>query len=230
MKPSLLVLGLAAAGLLIAGCSTPPPAKAKPAAAVAPAPAKAPEVAPAAPPTPVSAEALAVVERLVEPTEGGLQHERAEATGFPQAMASLQTGASAPTVDQPINYNGQPPTRGLTADGASAELVDRDWTGVVLVPVNAEFAKAYTSIVRLTSIEAHPLNDGRVRTWMRVRNVTSGRVQVGVACRFMMKESGEATMPRFYSLDISVGEYRDVFFVSPKGSLTNYTVLVRAGS
>ncbi len=232
MKPSLLVLGLAAVGLLIAGCSTPPSAKAKPAAPVAPAPApaKAPEVEPPAPPTPVSAEALAVVERLVEPTEGGLQHERAEATGFPQAMASLQTGASAPTVDQPINYNGQPPTRGLTADGASAELVDRDWTGVVLVPVNAEFAKAYTSIVRLTSIEAHPLNDGRVRTWMRVRNVTSGRVQVGVACRFMMKESGEATMPRFYSLDIPVGEYRDVFFVSPKGSLTNYTVLVRAGS
>ncbi len=228
MKPNVIILGISVGVLLIAGCSTPPPPP-------PPKPAK-PVVAPQPPPpppapvvTPVSTEAKAVVERLTEPVDSGAQHQVAEATGFPQAMASLESGAAAPAVDQPVNYGSQPPTRGLTADGASAELVERDWTGIVLVPVNAEFAKAYTSIVRLTSVEAHPLKDGRVRTWMRVRNVTRAPVQVGVACRFTMKELGEPTSPRFYSLDIPVNEYRDVFFVSPTGTLMNYTVLVKAG-
>ena len=237
MKPNVLVLGLSVGGLLIAGCSTPPP-KPKPAAAPKPVAQAAPaprveevkaEPAPA-PAAPVTPEAQAVVERLTEPSEGGLRHEVAEAPGFPQAMASLAPSAAAPTVDQPINYNGQPPTRGLTADGLSAELVERDWTGVVLVPVNAQFAKAYTSVVRLTSIEAHPLKDGRVRVWTRVRNVSKVPVQVGVACNFVMQEKGDLASPRFYSLEIPVGDYRDVFFVSGAGTLINYTVLVRQGS
>jgi hypothetical protein len=230
MKPNIILVGISVGVLFLAACSTPPPAPPKPPAkpvVVAPPPPPAPPPEPAV--APVPAEAQAVVERLTEPVDDGTQHEVAEATGFPQAMASLQAGAEAPTVDQPVNYSSQPPTRGLTADGASAELVERDWTGIVLVPVNAEFAKAYTSTVRLTSIEAHPLKDGRVRTWMRVRNVTRAPVQVGVACRFMMKEIGEATSPRFYSLDIPVGSYRDVFFVSPVGTLMSYTVLVKAG-
>ncbi len=170
-----------------------------------------------------------MVERLTKPMDGGVQHEQVEATGFPQAIASLEAGAKAPTVEAPINYGSQPPTRGLTADGAAAELVERDWTGMVLVPVAADFAKAFTSMVKLTSIEAHPLTDGRVRTWMRVRNVVDFPVQVGVACRFLLQNEGEATTARYYSLDIPVGEYRDVFFVSPKGSLVSYTVLVKKG-
>jgi len=235
MKPYTLAFGLALAGLLIAGCSTPQstaPAKpAKPATVAQPTPPPPPPPAPepviAAP---VSAEAAAVVERLIEPMEGGVQHEQVEATGFPQAIASLEAGAKAPTVEAPINYGSQPPTRGLTADGATAELVERDWTGMVLVPVSAEFAKAFTSMVKLTSIEAHPLTDGRVRTWMRVRNVIDAPVQVGVACRFLLQDQAEATTARYYSLDIPVGQYRDVFFVSPKGSLVSYTVLVKKGT
>lgn len=175
-------------------------------------------------------EAEAVVEVLTEPSEGGLAHEVTETTGFPQAMASLKAGAEAPTVAQPQNYGSQPPTRGLTADGASAELVERDWTGVVLVPVNAEYSRLYTSLVQLTSIEAHPLTDGRVRIWTRVRNAARAPVQVGVACSFVMQERGEPTPPRFYALDLPVGGYRDVFFVSGVGKLTNYTVLVKAGN
>lgn len=233
MKPNVIVLGLSLGALVLAGCSSPQPqAKpaSKPAPAVAPPPTPPPEAEPATPPPPVPPEAAELVERLTEPDLGGVQHEQAESTGFPQAMASLQTGAPAPEVDQPINYGSQPPTRGLTADGASAELVERDWTGIVLVPINAEFAKAYTSMVRLTSIEAHPLTDGRVRTWVRVRNVVSTTANVGVACTFLLSERGEATMPRFYSLQIPPHEYRDVFFVSPVGRLVNYTVLVKPGN
>jgi hypothetical protein len=239
MKSSLITLGFSVGVCLIAGCSSPQPAApskpAKPAAAaVAPAtkPQPQPEVQPAAPVAPpvLSAEVKEVVEQLTQPEVGGLQHEKVEATGFPQAMASLQAGAAAPAVDNPVNYSSQPPTRGLTADGAAAELVERDWTGIVLVPVNTEFSKLYTSLVKFTSIEAHPLTDGRVRIWTRVRNVTQVPVQVGVACTFKMQERDDPTMVRFYSLDIPVGEYRDVFFVSPVGRLVSYTALVKAGN
>lgn len=239
MKSFLPVCLLSAGGLLIAGCATtpppaPPPAKAAPAATPPPAvatpdPTPAAVSAPAAPAV-LSDEAKAVVERLTEPEVGGVRHAVLESTGFPQALASLEVGAAVPGIDQPVNYANQPPTRGLTADGATAELVERDWTGVVLAPINADFGRAVTSLVKLTSIEAHPLKDGRVRAWIRVRNVAPAAVQVGVACRFQMKELGEATSPRFYSLSIPAGEYRDVFFLSPAGSLTNYTVLVKAGN
>lgn len=237
MKSSLITLGFSVGVCLIAGCSSPQPAApgkpAKPAAAVAvPKPQVQVEEKPSAPVAPpvISEEVKEVVEQLTQPEEGGLQHEKVEATGFPQAMASLQTGAAAPAVDNPVNYGSQPPTRGLTADGAAAELVDRDWTGIVLVPVNTEFSKLYTSLVKFTSIEAHPLTDGRVRIWTRVRNVTQVPVQVGVACTFKMQERDDPTMVRFYSLSIPVGEYRDVFFVSPIGRLVSYTALVKAGN
>lgn len=235
MKPNVIVLGISLGALLIAGCSSSQPPAAKPAPKTAPAVVTRPAPTPAAetppaPPPPIAPEVAAVVEQLTEPESGGLQHEKVEATGFPQAMASLQMGAPAPDMNQPVNYGSQPPTRGLTADGATAELVERDWTGIVLVPINAEFAKAYTSLVRLTSIEAHPLTDGRVRTWVRVRNVVSTTANVGVACTFLIKERGEATSPRFYSLQIPPHEYRDVFFVSPVGQLVNYTVLVKPGN
>ncbi len=225
-----LVVGLIIGTLLVAGCSTPASVTPKPV------PAPAAPVAPAAPaepeapiePPPMAEEAKAVVERLTEPTVGGLQHEVSEATGFPQALQSLQEGMQAPRVDAPQNYRSQPPARGLTADGASAELVDRDWTGIVLVPVNASFSKAYTSKVALTSTEAHPLTDGRVRVWSRVRNRQAMTIQVEVACTFGMKAQLGQTVPRFYSLQIPAGDYRDVFFVSPAGDLLNYTLLVRS--
>lgn len=230
-----LVVGLTLGLLLAAGCSSPTSAPTKNS------PAKAAPVAPASPEVPAVPEkpaepasipqvAQEAVERLTEPTVGGLQHEVSEATGFPQALQSLQEGMQAPRVDAPQNYRSQPPTRGLTADGASAELVDRDWTGVVLVPVNASFSKAYTSKVSLTSTEAHPLTDGRVRVWSRVRNRMGSSIMVEVACTFGMKGGLGQTVPRFYALDIPAGEYRDVFFVSPTGELVNYTLLVRTSN
>jgi hypothetical protein len=139
----------------------------------------------------------------------------------------LQIGATAPGVDQPESFSNLPPTRGLTADGVSAGLVDHDWSGVVLVPVIAQVSKAYTAGVRLMAIEAHPLKDGRVRVWTRVRNITAAPIVAEVACTFRMQNSNDVPMPRFYSLPVPAGEFRDVFFVSGAGELNNYTVLVR---
>jgi hypothetical protein len=156
-----------------------------------------------------------------------LQHELSETTGFPEAMSSLQPGARAPALEFSEETN-QPPARGLTADGNSTQLVERDWTGLVLVPVATSLAKAYSSDVRLLKVEAHPLTDGRVRIWTRVHNVSNGTLPAEIAFEFRMKGMGRPPSPYFYQLEVPGNTYRDVFFVSPEGDLTSYTVLVRS--
>lgn len=239
MKSTVLFLSVGFGALLIAGCSTAPQPKAPaaPARRAAPAAPAAPTPAPAQPvavpqepakPVALSPEAEAVIDRFTHDGSGALQHELSDNTGFPAALATLQPGAAAPGVDKPQNYSNMPPTSGLTADGMTAELVERDWSGVVLVPVIAQVSKAYTSGVRLSAIEAHPLKDGRVRIWTRVRNITGAPIAAEVACTFRMEKSSDMSLPRFYYLQVPAGDIRDVFFVSGAGELSNYTVLVRA--
>jgi len=210
----------------------PTPAKAAPVAATAPAPVAAP--VPVVPPPPVipnpakNIEVLATVEHLTQEGKGDtLAHELVDSTEFPQAMASLAPGAHAPKAE-PILYIGtQPPARGLTADGNSTDLVEKDWTGLVLVPLNTSLSKAHTSAVRLIKVEAHPLSDGRVRIWIRVKNIDSKSLPTEMACLFRMQGEKSADSPYFYELEVPGQEFRDVFFVSPVGQLSTYTVLVR---
>jgi len=252
--PLVLTAGSLALGLLFTGCSstptppvtgkkstrkTPTVASVKPAAPVAPAPTPAPVVA--APPAPpveatsaaapeapikVAPEALALVERLTQSADTQ-RHELTDTTGFPEALRSLETGARAPKVES-VDTGNQPPPEGLTADGSSTQLVIRDWTGLVLVPIATSLSKAYTSEVRLLRIEAHPLNDGRVRVWTRIHNIGDRTMPGQVACRFSMRNQPTATSPYFYELQLPPHGFRDVFFISPDGDLTSYTVLVRS--
>ena len=237
--------------LLIAGCSstpTQPSAKAPapkvgaPTASATPVtpatapsqkveapPAPAAEPEPAAEPPPpiqVAPEALALVERLTQAADTQ-RHELVDTTGFPEALRSLENGARAPKIES-IDTSNQPPPEGLTADGSSTQLVVRDWTGLVLVPISTSLSKAYTSEVRLLRIEAHPLNDGRVRVWTRIHNVGNRTMPGQVACRFSMKNQPTATSPYFYELQVPPYGFRDVFFISPDGDLMSYTVLVRS--
>jgi hypothetical protein len=172
-------------------------------------------------------EAEAVVYRLTHAVGGNAAHELADTTGFPSALASLQSGAASPKTENLGGVN-LPPPKGLTADGNSTELVERDWTGLVLVPVNTALAKAYTSEVRLLKVEAHPLHDGRVRIWARIRNISNRTLPAEIACSFRMRGEGTPHSPYFYQLEVPAGAYRDVFFVSPDGELSAYTVLVRS--
>jgi hypothetical protein len=126
-----------------------------------------------------------------------------------------------------VDSSYQPPARGLTADGNTTALVERDWTGLVLIPVAKSLSKAHTSDVRLTKVEAHPLNDGRVRIWTRVTNIGSTALPAEIACEFRMR-GAHASSPYFYQLEVPGSGYRDVFFVSPDGELNAYTVLVRS--
>ncbi len=238
------------ASLLLAGCSStpiapPPAATSKPAAA----PAR-PAVAPAAPvatagpapsasltqnttapkvPTvPISPEAAAVVERLTHSYGPDTQrHELVETTHFPEAEKSLLAGARPPKYER-INRDGQPPASGLTADGTTTQLVERDWTGLVLVPIATSLSKLHTSDVRLLQVEAHPLSDGRVRVWARIQNINRGALPAEVACSFRMRGAPTPTSPYFYSLEVPGTNYRDVFFISPDGDMNAYTVLVRS--
>lgn len=239
--------------LFIAGCSSAPQA---PVAATAPAkPEPAPvAVAPAVTPTPVaetkaeeppppaapapepepetpakiSPEAAALVERLTQAVSSDtLPHELTEFTGFPQALKSLEAGAHAPKLEA-VDMANQPPPTGLTADGTNTQLIERDWTGLVLVPISTSLAKAYTSEVRLLKVEAHPLNDGRVRIWTRIHNVGNRTLPGQVACQFRMRNMPAPTSPYFYQLEVPPHGHRDVFFISPDGALSSYTVLVRS--
>jgi len=209
----------------VAAAAAPVAAAPKPAPVVV-----APVAAPVVPHAPLklSPEAAATVARL---TQGGssdaLQHELSQSTDFPEAISSLQAGALAPKVDF-VDDTKQPPIKGLTADGNSTNLVERDWTGLVLVPISTSLSKAYTSEVRLLKVEAHPLSDGRVRIWTRVQNVGRQTLPAQIACSFHMRGTGTPSSPYFYQLDVPGKTYRDVFFVSPEGELTAYTVLVRS--
>jgi hypothetical protein len=244
--PVAILLPAFAGSVFLTGCVNPPaaPSAAAPAKAPAPVAAKAPaapmgklpEIAtapavsgPLVPlPAPVlSNEASDVVARLTQ-TVGTdtLPHEISENSSFPEAMATLQPGAKPPKFEF-IDARALPPVQGLTADGNSTALIVRDWTGLVLVPINTSLSKAYTSAVRLLKVEAHPLKDGRVRIWIRVQNVGQQDLSSEIACSFRMRNDGAVSSPNFYDLEVPARGFRDVFFISPEGQLTTYTVLVR---
>lgn len=179
-------------------------------------------------PPKLSPEAAALIERLTSSGDNEtLPHELADTTSFASALKSLEPGAPAPHVEKTDLVTYQAPVKGLTADGNTTALVERDWTGLVLVPISTSLSKVHTSDVRLTKVEAHPLNDGRVRIWARVQNIGRHPLPGEIACEFRMKGS-HLSSPYFYQFDVPGNGYRDVFFVSPDGQLNAYTVLVRS--
>lgn len=169
--------------------------------------------------------------RFTQPagSSGALPHALVDTTSFPESIKSLQPGAQAPKFEYLKPSRTVAPVEGLTADGNSTQLIVRDWTGLVLVPISTSLSVAHTSNVRLLKVEAHPLNDGRVRIWIRVQNPGQRQLASEVACAFRMQTEGPVATPYFYELQVPGQEFRDVFFVSPEGKLNTYTVLVRQG-
>jgi len=222
-----------------------------------PAPPPRPVAKPFVPLPPATPEAT--VKRLTNPPSEEVKPHRVEAeTRFPESMASLAEDPLAkPAVA--VNATQPPPAAedknaaavaatatvsakevtvapadipvaGLTADGQSTELVMRDWTGIVLVPLEVSSSSAHTIQVLLEHMEAHPLKDGSVRVWLRVRNRLDKPIHTEVGCSFRTHERPNADAAVFYSLDLEPHGFRDVFFLSPKDrqNLNNYTVLVRS--
>jgi hypothetical protein len=233
LPPTAALLPLIVLAAILGGCATGPvaapprPKMAQITPVVAPAPVAPAPVVPPPPKPPLAPEIASVVEHLTQAGDDTLSHDLVDTTGFAEALASLAPGAEAPKVER-IDSRFQPPPRGLTADGDSTELIERDWTGLVLVPINAALSKAHTTAVRLLKVEAHPLLDGRVRIWIRLRNIASRQLPAEIACSFRMEEDTTLESPYFYEIEVPSLAYRDVFFVSPAGRLNTYTVLVRS--
>ena len=167
---------------------------------------------------PASAEAAAPGEP-VPTTEKPAEPEVAPA---PAESSTAQVAPVVPSILAPV--------KGLTADGTASELKERDWTGVVLVPLDIVSSSAHTVQVLLEHVEAHPLTDGSVRVWLRLRNRLDKPIYTEVGCSFRTHERPDGDATPFYGLDIAPRGFSDVFFVSPKGrqNLDNYTVLVRS--
>src|SRR5258708_16407446 len=197
--------------------------------------------APLPPPTPET-----VVERLTQAKDPDiLPHKIDDKTEFPESLASLAPEAKPPTVVPPPSEivvkevkgkdappeHVRPPSKGLTSDGSTSELLMKDWTGIVLVPVDiTKVAKAHTVRVTLNRIETHPLATGQVRVWTRIKNIDpEADLSAEVACSFRTVEKSDEDQAKFYKLIIPRRDFSDVFFVSPAGmNLNEYTILIRA--
>jgi len=115
-----------------------------------------------------------------------------------------------------------------SADEASiaGASFSKDWEGVVLVPDGVAYSRAYTSGVRLMRVEAHPLNDERVRIWARIQNISGELLSTEVGCEFRSEQS-EMKRARFVPASIPDGASVDVYFDSPLDRVVSYTVMVK---
>jgi len=173
---------------------------------------------------------------LTEPTEEAADkviiHKKEDATEFPAAIPSLTRGAPAPEVkeEEPVaNVVRVEPVPKIRRDAEikpSTKEIEKDWDGTVLVAKNADVSQAFTTDVELRRIEAHPLQNGALRVWVRVKNVTDKDLDSKVACNFK-STSEEQLKATFLPVKIPAGEAIDVYFMSPTPNVIAYTVLVR---
>ena len=104
---------------------------------------------------------------------------------------------------------------------------EKQWSGVVLVPTEAVVSRAYTSLVEIPRIEAHPQLDKRMRVWARVVNPTNEILRVGVTCSFRSSGELDPYSRGFEPMVLPPGRYRDVAFISPSANVESYTILVK---
>jgi hypothetical protein len=124
--------------------------------------------------------------------------------------------------------------------GASAELkqaglddltfdvpdMERDWGGLILVPDNVQLSRAFSTTVSLARIEAHPLEDGRLRVWMRIVNETDDALSIRVNCSFSGSQNQLGGVSRD-NLTLPEGASLDTTFISPFRDVKAYTILVK---
>ncbi len=114
----------------------------------------------------------------------------------------------------------------LPADAAVELQIQRDWEGIVLVPNNVKLSRAYTSEVRLSRVEAHPIDGGRLRVWSRIQNLTDRAMRVETACEFRFAES-RLVPSKFRPGYIPANGVLDVYFVSNQEGVDSYTLMVK---
>lgn len=103
---------------------------------------------------------------------------------------------------------------------------NRDWGGVVLVPDYLKLARAHSTKIRFSRIEAHPIDEGHIRVWSRIENVTDETMEFQTACEFRFQDRRES-LSTFRTITIPGGQAVDVTFESKDAGVKAYTLMVK---
>ncbi len=169
---------------------------------------------------------------LVEVTDNPkiLPHFVESNTYFEESMDYLVEDAVPPSIlsDNSVGASSQMPAS-VPKTGSELEIAlpENDWDGTVLVPDMKLMSKAYNSSVSLPRVEAHPLQNNRIRVWARIQNETRGPLRLQVACTFRIEGSLDHQQSGSQLLTLAKGTYQDVMFNSPSDGVLSYTVLVK---
>lgn len=153
-----------------------------------------------------------------------LDHKEQSETAFDRSVLYLADAAPAPLVNR-IYEGGYRPAN--TPSIVVVKEEEKQWSGVVLVPTDAVVSRAYTALVEVPRIEAHPQLDKRMRVWARIVNPTDEILRVGVTCSFRSAGELDPHSRGFEPMLLPPGRYRDVGFISPSANIESYTILVK---
>lgn len=180
---------------------------------------------------PIPREAKILVNPNEEEAKVVLPHRVEDSTYFEESLGYLAEGAVGPKVIRSL------PANNLTGDalnrlepGRHLGTLDaraRNWMGAVLVPDMKIVSKAHTDLVSLDRVEAHPIEDGRLRVWARIRNQTGETLRLERDCTFRFVGQLGMAKPRFETMEIPAAAVRDVMFESEKKGVAAYTLLIR---
>ncbi|WP_309386124.1 hypothetical protein [Cerasicoccus frondis] len=153
------------------------------------------------------------------------------ATEFPAALESVQIGSRKPELrGVEAGHNvvrvEKAPAISKPGQATTPKDLERDWDGTVLIPAGTQMSHAHTDNVEFGRIEAHPLADGSLRVWVRVKNIVDRDLEIRIACNFQ-SVTQEQMKTAFVSTEIPVGDAIDVYFMSPMPNVISYTILAR---
>jgi hypothetical protein len=176
-------------------------------------------------------EARILINPNVEEAKKVLPHTIDDRTFFEESLDYLVEGAPSPKIVQMVQA-GRPARKPVPAVvpkdvNNQPYQIFRNWTGAVLVPDLKVVSKAYTDLVTLARVEAHPIDDGRIRVWARVQNLTDEPLLLQQDCTFQIAGSAGIEKPYFESLEVPAADFRDVMFESDTKGVVAYTILVR---
>jgi hypothetical protein len=149
--------------------------------------------------------------------------------GSAEVLESVDGDALESATEVVLDRAPESVLKGTLAPDAEV-IFGRDWGGLVLVPDTAKLAKAYTSDVCFTRVEAHPIDGERLRVWARIQNLTDVPMDVEVGCEFRSSQYHLTDGARFDQMLIPVRGFVDVQFVSPLDGVESYTVMVKRDS
>ncbi|MGJ8652081.1 MAG: hypothetical protein ACSHX8_02295 [Opitutaceae bacterium] len=114
----------------------------------------------------------------------------------------------------------------ITSAGNVEIGTSRDWGGVVLVPDGVKLSRAHTTGLLISRVEAHPIDDGRLRVWARIENLTGQPLPVETGCEFRFV-GRRAALTKLHPVWIPASGAIDVDYVSSEHGVNAYTLMAK---